>query len=686
MAEERGKSILSRVPPQNNDAEIAVLCCCLDAPDRVPLITGYLLAEDFYVPAHQKIYETIYTLYSQSKTVDLITVGDALKKQGDLEKVGGMEYLSTITDARALVSNLSDYVRIVKQKSLGRRLIRALDEVSRQTYEGESDPSNLLEVAISRLSELRDHNASDSALVSISKIFEASAKGFLDGKKEKAVMSHFSMLDYVTNGFRPGTLSIVAARPSMGKSAFVINIAVNVALYEKVPVAFFSLEMNAQEIANRILAARGDLPISVLQSNRKPDPEMIGRIGDTMKIFNKVDLYIDEQSGLNSAEILTHCRELQNRINKPLGLICIDYLQLMSAVSSKSNASRQQEVSEISRSLKLMAKELKVPIIALAQLSRESEKRDDHRPMLSDLRDSGAIEQDADMVMFIHRPDYYKRKEEIDDDSDEESNEKPKFKKNLDDEEIQKAEIIVAKNRQGPTKTIYLQWNGSRTVFFEKDKPNPNQPLGPSDEDAPPEGALKSVAIPQELFEEPAAAQDAMAKALLSGASSVGAGAPSAVDVPWDQSAPAAPAAQEPSEPVHFESDPVLDSLGLEPIAADMVPGLAPAEDLSGQAPDDIAGQAAGDDFSGFAPPDDLSGLTPPPEDISGLTPPPPGDDEIPMGLGVTEEESQMGFEPMATIDWDDHGSGDDDDDDDEPDEPEDGSWFDGPGESGDEE
>ena len=167
------------------------------------------------------------------------------------------------------------------------------------------------------------------------------------------------------------------------------------------------------------------------------------------------------------------------------------------------------------------------------------------------------------------------------------------------------------------------------------------------------------MAIPQELFEEPAAAQDAMAKALLSGASSEGSGAP-AVDVPWDQSAPAAPAAQGPSEPVHFEPDPVLDSLGLEPIAADMVPGLAPAEDLSG--------------------------LTPPPEDISGLTPPPPGDDEIPMGLGVTEEESQMGFEPMATIDWDDHGSGDDDDDDDEPDEPEDGSWFDGPGESGDEE
>ncbi|MBR5974835.1 MAG: replicative DNA helicase [Clostridiales bacterium] len=613
MADEKGKSILTRVPPQNVEAEIAVLCCCLEAPDRLELVTGFLLAEDFYVGAHQKIYEMIYTLYSQSKTVDLITVGDALKKQGDLEKVGGMEYLSSITDAHALVSNLTDYVRIVKQKSMSRRLIRTMEEVTRQTYEGESDPANLLEVAISRLAELRGQSSSETSLVKLQDIFVLSKEQFFKNKREKAVMSHFAMLDYVTNGFRPGTLSIVAARPSMGKSAFVINIAVNVALLEKLPVAFFSLEMNALEIANRILASRGDMPISVLQSNRTPDAAMLQRIGDTMSMFKEAELYINEQSGLNSAEILTQCRELQNRIGRPLGLICIDYLQLMSPVTTRSNASRQQEVSEISRALKLMAKELKVPIIALAQLSRESEKRDDHRPMLSDLRDSGAIEQDADMVMFIHRPDYYKRKEEVDDEDEEETNEKSKFKKKIDDEEIQRAEIIVAKNRQGPTKTIFLSWNGSRTVFFEKDKPNPNSPLAPTDEDAPPEGAIKTVDVPEELFTEPVSA------------------------VAEPVSAVAEPVSA-PAEPVSVAPDPFLESMGLEPIGVDLVPGPSDS-DLP------------------FVP------------DVPG---------------GVTEEESLMGLAPMESMPWNDPGAGEDEDDD-EPDEPDEGSWYDEPGDSGDE-
>ena len=643
MADEKGKSILTRVPPQNNEAEIAVLCCCMDAPDRLPLVTSSLRADDFYVPAHQKIYEMIYTLYSQSKTIDLITVGDALKKQGDLEKVGGMEYLSSITDAHALISNLLDYIDIVRQKSMGRRLIRMLEEVTRETYTGETDPKNLLEVAISRLAELRDSNASDSALVQLKDIFEANVKHFTHADKEDVVTSHFAMLDYVTNGFRPGTLSIVAARPSMGKSAFVINIAVNVALHDKVPVAFFSLEMNALEIANRILASRGDMPISVLQSNHKPDEQMLDRIGATMKIFKDTQLYIDEQSGLNSAQILTHCRELQNKLGRPLGLVCIDYLQLMSPVNPRSNANRQQEVSEISRSLKLMAKELKVPIIALAQLSRESEKRDDHRPMLSDLRDSGAIEQDADMVMFIHRPDYYKPKADVEEDADDEqTNTKSKFKKLKDEEEIQKAEIIVAKNRQGPTKTVYLSWNGSRTVFFEKDKPNPNAPKGPSDDDAPPAEAQKSVAIPEEYFQEPRetdappAAVGGFAGGVPDGYS---AGIPDGytVGAPAEDFAPAAP----------IEPDPVLESMGLEPIGLDMVPGM-PAE--------------VADTSESKVP----------------FVPDAPD--------SVSEEESQMGLAVMEDLPWNEESGGDNEEDDYEPDEPEDGDWYDEPGGSGDEE
>ncbi|MBR4819143.1 MAG: replicative DNA helicase, partial [Clostridiales bacterium] len=494
------RSILTRVPPQNNDAEIAVLCCCLDSQKVIPTVAAYLVANDFYSPAHQKIFETIYRLYSESKSIDLITVGDELKKQGELDKVGGMAYLSSIVDAHALLSNLTEYCRIVRQKSMSRKIIKSMEDLTRQTYEGETDPGNLIEIAISRLAELRD-SKSDDSLVSLKDVLKETVANIVNPPKDKVVRSHFTQLDYVTNGFRPGTLTIVAARPSMGKSAFVINIAVNVALKDDLPVAFFSLEMNAQEIANRILASRCDISISTLQRSKSLSSDEFTRINASLPRLGNTPLYIDEHSGLNTAEILTRCRELQNRLGKKLGLICIDYLQLMNPVSERKNASRQQEVSDISRALKLMAKELEVPIIALAQLSRESERRDDHRPILSDLRDSGAIEQDADMVMFIHRPDYYKHKEESDDE-EENNNNQQKFKK-YDAEEIQRAMIIVAKNRQGPTRDVYLSWNGSRTTFFEKEKADPNAVAGPSDADAPPPWSDEAVPVPEELFGEP---------------------------------------------------------------------------------------------------------------------------------------------------------------------------------------
>ncbi|MBR5937898.1 MAG: replicative DNA helicase [Clostridiales bacterium] len=501
MAQTDSRSIMTRVPPQNNEAEVAILCCCLDSDQYLTQITSRLLADDFYSPAHQKIYETIYHLYSESKSIDLITVGDELKKQGELEKVGGMEYLSSIVDAHALISNYEEYIKIVREKALSRKLIKSMEDLTRQTYEGETEPGNLIEIAISRLAELRDHNTSDEALKSLKEILVSTIDNIVKPQNENVVKSHFTSLDWVTNGFRPGTLTIVAARPSMGKSAFVINVAINVALKDKVPVAFFSLEMNAQEIANRILASRCDISISNLQNSKSLTSDDLEKIRGSMPTLGKTPLYIDEHSGLNTAEILTRCRELQNRLGRKLGLICIDYLQLMQPATTRTNSSRQQEVSDISRALKLMAKELAVPVIALAQLSRESERRDDHRPVLSDLRDSGAIEQDADMVMFIHRPDYYKHKEEPDD--EEENNNQSKFKKKRDEEEIQRAMIIVAKNRQGPTKDVFLSWNGSRTTFFEKEKNDPYAPKGPSDQDAPPPSAYDNVAIPDELFTEP---------------------------------------------------------------------------------------------------------------------------------------------------------------------------------------
>ena len=547
------RSILTRVPPQNNDAEIAVLCCCLDSQKVIPTVAAYLVANDFYSPAHQKIFETIYRLYSESKSIDLITVGDELKKQGELDKVGGMAYLSSIVDAHALLSNLTEYCRIVRQKSMSRKIIKSMEDLTRQTYEGETDPGNLIEIAISRLAELRD-SKSDDSLVSLKDVLKETVANIVNPPKDKVVRSHFTQLDYVTNGFRPGTLTIVAARPSMGKSAFVINIAVNVALKDDLPVAFFSLEMNAQEIANRILASRCDISISTLQRSKSLSSDEFTRINASLPRLGNTPLYIDEHSGLNTAEILTRCRELQNRLGKKLGLICIDYLQLMNPVSERKNASRQQEVSDISRALKLMAKELEVPIIALAQLSRESERRDDHRPILSDLRDSGAIEQDADMVMFIHRPDYYKHKEESDDE-EENNNNQQKFKK-YDAEEIQRAMIIVAKNRQGPTRDVYLSWNGSRTTFFEKEKADPNAVAGPSDADAPPPWSDEAVPVPEELFGEPSLQ------------------IPDAVI----ESAPAAPAAPAPEASLPpIASAPSAPEASLPPIASAPAPAATPA-------------------------------------------------------------------------------------------------------------
>lgn len=497
MAQSDENLLKNRVPPQNNDAEVAVLSCCMDSKEALGGSAVVLEADDFYSPAHKLIFQVMKDLYAESKNVDMITVGEALKKHGDLEKAGGMAYLSEIVDAHALISNYTDYIRIVRQKSMNRKLITSINEIVQMSYEGDTDPHNLIELAIARLAELRDHGVDDETFTPLKQVLEQTVKNLITPQKEKAVMSHFSLLDWVTNGFRPGTLTIIAARPSMGKSAFVINIAANVAIKSGLPVAFFSLEMSGEEIANRILSSRCDISTSSLQSGKNLSHDELGRINGSLPFLGKAPLFIDEHSGTSPAEMLTRCRELQNKLGRKLGLICIDYLQLMSAV--RPNPSRQQEISEISRSLKLMAKELKVPIIALSQLSRESEKRDTHRPILSDLRDSGAIEQDADIVMFVHRPDYYKNKAELTTEEDSES----KKPVPVDEEKIEKAEIIVAKNRQGPTRTIYLSWNGSRTVFFESEHNDPDRPQGPSDLDAPPEFASQGIDIPDNLFAEP---------------------------------------------------------------------------------------------------------------------------------------------------------------------------------------
>ncbi len=447
----------SRIPPQNIQAEQAVLCACLDSENALTVVTAILIPEDFYRPDHRLIFSTIMELLTQRSAVDIITVAELLSQKGELDKVGGTKYLSQLSDMPVIRANAAEYAAIVRQKALLRKLISSLDEVSKIAYDSEQEANNLLDIAIKRLSDMRE-NPSGGGFESIHDILKRTLQEIVDiskGKKERnAVRTGFPLLDRALGGLRPGTLVIVAARPAMGKSAFVINIATNTAINYGTPVAFFSLEMSKTEIGNRILSSKSSVSTFALQ-NAEIKTDDWENISAAMTLLSPAPFYIDDRSGINTIEMMAKCRQLKNE-NK-LGLIIVDYLQLMNSTGRGSSGNRQQEISEISRSLKIMAKELDVPVIALSQLSRGAEFREDRRPLLADLRDSGAIEQDADMVMFIYRDKYY----------DTTTTEKP---------EIEDAEIIVAKNRQGATKTVMLKWWARKTLFFEPDAPSAPTP------------------------------------------------------------------------------------------------------------------------------------------------------------------------------------------------------------------
>lgn len=438
-----------RVPPQNIQAEQAVLCSCLDSEEALTVVSALLLPEDFYTPSHKMIYAAILELLSLRSPVDIITVSELLTKRGEIESAGGTTYLSQLSDIPVIRSNAADYAGIVRQKSLLRKLIGSLDEVMKLSYEGEQEANNLVDVAIARLSSMRE-NPSGMGFETVHSILKRTIQDIVDisrGKKERSVVrTGFPLLDKATGGFRPGALVIVAARPAMGKSAFVINIATNAAILYNTPVAFFSLEMSKSEIGNRILASKSAVSTFALQNADVHDSDW-EQISKAMALLSPAPLYIDDRSGINTIEMMAKCRQLKN--DNKLGLVIVDYLQLMSPAGGRSGGNRQQEISEISRSLKIMAKELDVPVIALSQLTRGAEFREDRRPLLADLRDSGAIEQDADLVMFLYRDKYY-----------DNSTQKP---------EIEDAEVIIAKNRQGATRTVMVKWWAKRTLFFEPD-------------------------------------------------------------------------------------------------------------------------------------------------------------------------------------------------------------------------
>lgn len=400
-------------------------------------------ADDFYREDNKAIYEAITNLYNRAEPIDIITVKSELTSTGKLDSVGGIEYLATLPEKVPTTANAEQYIKIVEEKSILRNLIKTANEIISLGYGQEEEVDDIMEMTEKKVFDIlkkrnqKGYTAIKDVLVETFAEIERlyNQKGVVTG-----IPTGFLELDYKTAGLHNSDLILVAARPAMGKSAFVINIAANAAIKAKVPVVIFNLEMSKEQVANRILCSEAMVDSQKVRTGKIEETDW-EKLASALGPISEAPIYIDDTPGISISEIRAKCRKL--KLEKNIGLVIIDYLQLVSA-SGKKNSSREQEISEISRSLKILAKELNVPVIALSQLSRAPEQRkDDHRPMLSDLRESGAIEQDADIVMFLYRDDYY----------------------NENSEEKNIAEVIIAKHRGGSTGTVKLAWLGDFTKF-----------------------------------------------------------------------------------------------------------------------------------------------------------------------------------------------------------------------------
>lgn len=442
--------VVNKVQPNDTLAEQAVLGSMLSDKDAVQTALETLKPEDFYREDNKEIFAAMEDIYSVGKEVDIITVGEQLKLRGTLERVGGTQNLATLIDNVPTTSNVARYVEIVKQKALSRSIIKVNNDILKVAYDQTEDVDAILEQAEKNIFEIaQNRNTKDYAIMKDILITTLDNIEKMQNKKTRlsGMESGFYDLDEKISGLNNSDLIIVAARPAMGKSAFVLNIATYVAMHNKVPVMVFNLEMSKEQLANRILSGEAEVDNKKI-ANGDLSPDEYVKVAEGMNRLAGAQLYIDDSSVLSPSEIRAKCRKA--KLEKNIGLVIVDYLQLME--SKNASGSRQQEISEISRGLKILAKELDVPVIALSQLSRATEARADHKPMLSDLRESGSIEQDADIVLFIHRDDYY----------DQESENK------------NTAEIIVAKNRHGETGTVKLGWEGKYTRFSNLAKGNTN--------------------------------------------------------------------------------------------------------------------------------------------------------------------------------------------------------------------
>jgi len=436
------EALVPRTPPHSEEAEQSVLGALLLDQEAVSYAVEHLVPKDFYNPRHQQIFDAVRDLYLKHQTVDLVTLKTQLETKGTLESSGGLKYLGQIAAAVPNSAAIRQYVRIVKDRALFRRYIQLGNDILNKSYDGATSIEELSTNVESEVYDILQNRGSedfkeikDILLGAFSRI-EQTAQ---NGGDVAGIPTGFIDLDRMLSGLHPQDLVIIGARPAMGKTAFGLNIVQHAAVEDKKTCAVFSLEMSAEQVTNRMLAVQSGVQLGKFRTGELSPDDWTNLVA-ALPPLSESKIFIDDTGGITVSEVRSKCRKL--KIEKGLDLVMIDYLQLMSG-TSRSSENRQQEISEISRSLKMMARELDVPVIALSQLGRSVESRGDKRPMMSDLRESGAIEQDADVVMFIYRDEYY----------------------NPDSEDRNVAEIIVSKQRNGPVGTAKLRYDGPYTRF-----------------------------------------------------------------------------------------------------------------------------------------------------------------------------------------------------------------------------
>ncbi|MFR1812085.1 MAG: replicative DNA helicase [Terrisporobacter sp.] len=435
---------INRIPPHSVESEQSILGSIILDKEAIITVAETIQPIDFYKEAHKIIYESMLKLNSNNEPIDLITLIEELRKEGHLDSIGGISYLTSLSTIVPTTSNVKYYANIVKEKSVMRQLIKASNEIINLGYDASTDVQEILDKAEKNIFDISQEKSGDDIQpinVVLQDTFEMIEKLCTDKSEVTGITTGFADLNKKINGLQRTDLILLAARPAMGKTAFSLNLVQNAALKGDASVAVFSLEMSKEQLVQRMLSAQSNVELSKIKTGNLGESDW-PRIIDGMAVLSEANIFIDDTPGIKISEIRSKCRRL--KIEKGLDLILIDYLQLMEGEGKNEN--RQQEIAKISRSLKILAKELDCPVVALSQLSRSPELRKDHRPILSDLRESGSIEQDADIVMFLYRDEYYH------DDSE---------KKNI-------GEVIIAKNRHGETGNVELVWFGQVQKFADK--------------------------------------------------------------------------------------------------------------------------------------------------------------------------------------------------------------------------